>query len=321
MNLSFEQIDALIHGASYTEIKNDRLYLHRLTREQEAFFIPIDASRLERADCPSGITLEFTTDSLSLSLSVHVQELTGRRQAITVFTDGKRVTCTPIPWQTEPLELCCTAKLDEGEKTVVIRLPGVARTQILGLSLDDGASLSPVPERETRLLLLGDSITQGYDAVDPEDAYAVRLSLALDAEVRNRAIGGDIFRPNYPLLRDAFEPDIITVAYGTNDWSAQGAALLKNCDGFYRNLKTTYPNARIYALLPLWRKDDDRTTDFGRLEQLNPAMRRVIEAIGGITVIDCFDFLHKDPALLTDVVHPTGEGHAHYAASLIPHIK
>jgi hypothetical protein len=38
-------------------------------------------------------------------------------------------------------------------------------------------------------------------------------------------------------------------------------------------------------------------------------------------VIDCFDFLHRDPAMLTDVVHPTAEGHALYAASLIPIVK
>lgn len=321
MKLTFEQIAALAHGVSFWDVRQDRLYMHRLTREQEAFFASFDVTRIERAECPAGVTLEFATDSRSLSLSLQVQELTGRKQSVTVFADGKRVTCTPIPLQAQALTINCDAELGAGEKTVVIRLPGIACTQILGLSLDDGASLSPIPERTTKLLLLGDSITQGYDAVNPEDAYAVRLSLALDAEVRNRAIGGDIFRPKYPLLRDDFEPDIVTVAYGTNDWSAQGATLLEQCDGFYRNLKATYPNARLYALLPLWRKDDDRITDFGKLEDLNPAMRRVIEAIGGITVIDCADFLHRDPNLLTDVVHPTAEGHALYAASLISYIK
>ena len=321
MKLALEQIAALAHGVSYWEIREEQLWLHRLTREQEAFFASFDKTRIERAECPSGITLEFTTDSRSLSLALQVQELTGRRQAITVFADGKRVACTPIPLQPQAFIMNVDAELGEGEKTVVIRLPGITRTQILGMTIDDGARLSPVPERDTKLLLLGDSITQGYDAVNPEDAYAVRLSLALNAEVRNRAIGGDIFRPAYPLLRDDFEPDIVTVAYGTNDWSAFGATLPENCDGFYRNLKSTYPNARLYALLPLWRKDGDRTTDFGKLEDLNPAMRRVIEAIGGITVIDCFDFLHRDPAMLTDVVHPTAEGHALYATSLIPIVK
>lgn len=321
MKLSLEQIDTLVHGATYTEIKNDRLYLHRLTREQEAFFIPIDASRLERADCPSGITLEFTTDSRTLALSVITRELTGRQQAITIHANGERIARLAIPPMVDETAMCCQAALAEGEKQVVIRLPGVNRTQIVGLALDDGATVSPVPTRSTKLLLLGDSITQGYDATNPEDAYAVRLSLALDAEVRNRAIGGDIFRPAYALLRDDFEPDIITVAYGTNDWSNRGRELLDNCEGFYRNLKATYPDSRIYALLPLWRNDHDRITDFGPLSELNPALRAKIEAIGGITVVDCFDFLHRDPALLTDVVHPTGEGHAHYAAALFSYIK
>ncbi len=321
MNLSLERINELVHGASYTEIKDDKLYLHRLTREQEDFLLAHDPSRLLRAECPAGITLEFTTNSRTLMLSFIARELTGRHQAVTVHVNGNsvsRLAIAPLPDETE---MHRAAALGEGEKQVMIRLPGITRLQITGLTLDDGASVCPVPTRTTKLLLLGDSITQGYDAINPEESYAARLSLALNAEVRNRAIGGEKFSPDYALLRDDFEPDIITVAYGTNDWSHKGRELLDDCEGFFRNLRATYPTARIYALLPLWRNDHDHITAFGALTELNPAMRAVIEPIGGITVIDCFDAIPHEQAYFTDVVHPTAHAHAHYARALIPYIK
>ena len=69
-----------------------------------------------------------------------------------------------------------------------------------------------------RILCFGDSISQGYDALYPSNQYTPQLAKLLDAEEYNKAIGGEIFRPELALARDDFEPEYITVAYGTNDW-------------------------------------------------------------------------------------------------------
>ncbi len=312
MTLSLEQLAALTHGASYYAIENDRLILHRLTAEQEDFLRITDPSRLLRARCLAGVTLEFSTDSTALTLSALVGAHIGRSHyCFSLFVNGKRIGSIEgdIP-QGDSQTVNATVALGEGNKEVVIQMPNLVTCELIGLTLDSPAT--PLPERTFKLLLLGDSITQGYDSTHPEDVYAVKLSRLLNAEVRNRAIAGEYFRPIYATYRDEFEPDLITVAYGTNDWSHKGRELLDDAEGFFRNLKNIYPDARIMALLPLWRNDNDCITDFGPLTALNPALRERIEPIGGITVIDCYDAIPHDPCYFTDLVHPNTQGHQSY---------
>lgn len=39
--------------------------------------------------------------------------------------------------------------------------------------------------------------------------------------------------------------------------------MCKRCHGFYDALAKNYPNAKIFALTPIWRKDLSKETDFG----------------------------------------------------------
>ena len=115
-----------------------------------------------------------------------------------------------------------------------------------------------------KLLLFGDSITQGYDSADPARSYASRLTDALCAEGINKGIGGERFYPALATLRDDFLPDYITVAYGTNDWSSSAPEVFQtDCRAFYENLRALYPDVKIFAMRPLWRPDGDRTTACG----------------------------------------------------------
>ena len=65
----------------------------------------------------------------------------------------------------------------------------------------------------------GDSITQGYTALSPSLTYVNLVGDALNADVYDLGIGGEVFEP---LMIDEAYPvkaDLVTVAYGTNDWS------------------------------------------------------------------------------------------------------
>ena len=69
------------------------------------------------------------------------------------------------------------------------------------------------------MIMFGDSITHGYDALNPSFSYANRLADLLNADFVNKGIGGERFFPTLAQLKDDIEPDYITVAYGTNDWA------------------------------------------------------------------------------------------------------
>ena len=67
------------------------------------------------------------------------------------------------------------------------------------------------------MLVYGDSITHGYDALAPSKAYSVSVPFTLSANAINKAIGGEIFFPTLARIKSNINPDYITVAYGTND--------------------------------------------------------------------------------------------------------
>lgn len=65
-----------------------------------------------------------------------------------------------------------------------------------------------------------------------------RLADALGAEEVNKAIGGECFFPELAATKEDFQPEYITVAYGTNDWSRKLAEEFQtNCRAFcFKNL-------------------------------------------------------------------------------------
>ena len=116
------------------------------------------------------------------------------------------------------------------------------------------------------MIQFGDSITHGYDAKEPAASYASIVADALDAYSINKGIGGEIFFPDLATLPDGIQPDIITVAYGTNDWARGNLEKFeRDSRAFYENLRATYPEAKIFALAPIWRENyekADRAYDF-----------------------------------------------------------
>ena len=106
--------------------------------------------------------------------------------------------------------------LAKGEKTVVIYFPWEACFELANVQIDEGASLTGL-YRPRKLLCFGDSITQGVYSNHPSLSYACRLADLLDADLTNKGIGGDMVFPELVCEREANTPDLITVAYGTND--------------------------------------------------------------------------------------------------------
>ena len=184
------------------------------------------------------------------------------------------------------------------------------------VELDDGASLIPI-HREKKLLVFGDSISQGYDALLPSRTYATQLADFLDAEQINKAIGGEQFVPGLAALREDFDPDYISIAYGTNDWYRSPLeTILQNCREFYSTVSALYPKAKIIALAPIWRKDltEPHACEF---TQLRDHLRAAAKDLPNVTVIDCFDFVPQDERFFADLrLHPNDEGFALYAKNL-----
>ena len=209
------------------------------------------------------------------------------------------------------------------KKRVTVYFPWSVQANIASLTLDDGSSFEPV-KRKYKMLCFGDSITQGYIAQNPSFTYASRLSDLLDADSVNKGIGGEIFFSTLAELRDDIEPDIITVAYGTNDWShTEKDKFDESCKLFYEALSKNYPSAKIFALSPTWRGNyTQKDKPMGDFFYVSKRIREVAESLPNVIFIDCFDFVpHEAAYFVEDLLHPNDAGFNNYAAELYAAIK
>ena len=327
MKLTFEQIKSAVRGVARVEEIDGKVNFFRFTAAQDAFYAERDAFYAEwnkgfyrKSHATSGVILEFDTDSWTLELSVEVSSGSSRRfTAHSIFADGKRVGQLGSSIAPDLSSECYEGSFDLGigTKRVKILFAWAACSKLLALTLDDGASFVPV-QKEKTVILFGDSITQGYDAEIPENSYASQLVAALDANGINKAIGGEVFCPELATLPDAVTPELITVAYGTNDWSHYGA-LTEDAEAFYRNLRKTYPATPIVAMAPVWRADCKDHPDRKDFRLVAEALQKIAAEVENVRFVDCFDFIPQDTTLFSDAyLHPNEEGFRHYIRGLLP---
>ncbi len=331
MKLNFEQIKSVTQGAVYFSKEEKGFQPHRMNEEEEALYIPTKFK--DKAFASSNIQAVFKTDADKLILKADIAIGSSRSYfCFDIYVDGE-FTAAFKNFEYQDMSLPYTQidcplgdfswelPLKKGKKEIRIVFPFGSRVIISEFSLENATYIAPVKRSKT-MLMYGDSITHGYDSLNPSRAYAVQLSHMLDAEAFNKAIGGEVFRPQLSEIKNDIFPDYITVAYGTNDWSHFDKEELETaCKGFYKNLKKNYPDTQIFAITPIWRGDcdTDRKYPFSGVYE---TIRKVCEEIGGITVIHGFNLVPHDNELFADLrLHPTNEGFDHYAKNLYNEIR
>ena len=329
MKLTLENIKKIANGAVRVESDDVGIRLYRFTEEQEELYRISNDDFYMKNFSTSGIKLWFKTNSRELYLKIFTTPASSRRYfSVDVFSNDKLVGCLdnfsekdlPENYVQGEYPLGSFSKsfsLGDGEKEVCIYLPWSVGVAIEEMSLDDGATIKPI-KMSKKILAFGDSITHGYDAIRPSNRYMAKLSKKLEAEEFNKAIGGEVFFPELAKLRDDFTPDYITVAYGTNDWNRLDEETFKaNCRAFFENLLKNYPNSKVFAITPIWRKDMNEEREFGDFKRVEEDIKSIAEAIGNIIVISGFGFVPEDEKFFADQrLHPNDKGFEHYEKHL-----
>lgn len=334
MKLNIEQIKSITHGAHKIWQEADGFHFSRFTEEELKLYSLTPYA--QKSLSTSGIKLCFKTNSPTLKLSINVTPGTTRTYfAVEVWVNGKINGCIKNfkdeelagklypPMQFELGQYEGEFNLAGGEETLVkVVLPWSVILSFNSIELADNSTLQPV-ETSFKMLALGDSITHGYDTLYPSNSYAERTAQKLDAEIYNKAIGGEIFFPALSALKVPFKPDIITVAYGTNDWnSCDKYVFQKNCSAFFENLCRNYPDTPIFAITPLWRKEHTEERVLGEYSFIEKYITEVCSKYPNITVIRGFDIIPHDESLFADFrLHPNDNGFAIYADYLYKEIS
>ncbi len=328
MNLTYEQIRSAFVGACRTVKTEKGIQPFRFTEEEQALYAttPSELTYHIKTFSSAGIRLEFVTDSESLVFGAFVNAASSNFShcQFDILINGKLFANIDVSNIENRLRV--ELALGEGEKTVAIYFPWAASAVLEDLALDDGASFAPCP-RKRKMLMYGDSITQGYHCFHPSRSYASRLADALGADAINKGIGGEQFRPALAELADpSLSPDLITVAYGTNDWAVRCTdfeELKQNSQAFLTTLSKAYPRAAITVITPIWREDlERRRSDMPPFVAVDEWLTSVADALPNASVVHGLDLVPHDPSFYHDrYLHPNDDGFAHYCNNLIEQMK
>lgn len=319
MTLTLENVKEIVRGALSVREEDGSFFFERFTEEQKNFYALAYERSAIRTEATASVILDFYTDSETLSFDFLIDQLNYNLSDflfIDVWEDDLMVAHIG-EHRKKMLSSSAKIALTKGEKRVRIFLPNIFKTSISNIVLDDGASLR-ASEKGRRALILGDSITQGNEAFFPSLTYANTIIRDLDLNAVNQAIGGEIFREealgNVPL----FDAEIITVAYGTNDWA--GALNLDEARRYFARLRRLYPGARIFYISPVWREGSDRCVAGFDFSTACAALKSVAHG-EGIEVIDGEKIMPKMSEMYVDGLHPGDLGFTFYAKSLERELK
>jgi lysophospholipase L1-like esterase len=276
-----------------------------------------------RSLCPAGICLDVVTDAAQVTLEVEALQFVRNYCYFDLYVDDRYVTSVG-EHGADPgvhryrFDLAAASKEPQ---RVTIYLPHNVQLLIRDIAWSEGAKVEAVAPYARSLLCLGDSITQGMDAVHPSGTYPVLLARGLGMNLLNQGVGGYHYEADSldPDMAAAYTPNVITVAYGTNDWGRWGSTqeLSVQATDYLQRLTAINPAARVFVLTPLWRVDRDEPKTMGTYEAMVATIAEACSRFPAARLIDGSDLLPHDPGLLADKVHPTDRGFRHIADSLL----
>lgn len=310
--------DDCFHGVLRVIREERGVRFARMTPAQLAYFERKEAWGI-RARCAAGVTLELHTDSPWLDIKFEILSSCRQFFGIDVEIDGVLSHAVRVDEHQGAYEGRLFELPPGKPRHVRVHLPYTAEIRLLEVGLSEAALVKAEPPRPYRLLALGDSITQGMEAHSPFSSYPVQLARLLNAELLNQGVGGHIFDAAALDANVGFCPDLVTVAYGTNDWGQKDAEQLRrDVRDYLANLRTMFPaqRTRIAVLSPLWRAGGSEKKHGASLLDFSCVVLEEAARVPGTVAIDGLTLVPNQPWYFADGTHPTDGGFLHYALNL-----
>ena len=313
----------ITHGAiKITEIDGGYVF-SRMTEQQAQACLKTSPDYIHKPHSTAGIRFEFITDAKSFRIKGEFRSGSSRTYSyLDVKVNGIIVQHEGTENYLENPAFNMTVNLDGKKNKVAVYLPNLVQFVLTELEFDNASVIEPV-KKDFTMVCWGDSITHGYDAIYPSLSYANQLADELNAEMYNKAIGGEIFNPAYFNAIESLKVDLITIAYGTNDWSKRSeAALKRNARAFLEKITSIYSESTIYLITPIWRADNGRITDAGTFDNARNIISDICRDFPMVNVIDGLELTPHEIGFFKDqYLHPNDSGFMFMTKKLLEYIK
>ena len=316
MNLTFEQIANIARGHIGYDVIDGKLRLHRFSDKQIDYFTNKNNKKFaDRVYNCAGMTFDFYTDatSMRITFSYAAAKPSSCPIKMDVYVDGTMMSYFDIdsrPGITEYYE----AELGKGEKKHIrVYLPYICDIFFHSVELVGATYAEPYTDYTKNVLILGDSITHGWYANFSSLCYASVITRRFGWNALNQAVSGFWFSGEWLDADLPFKPELITVAYGTNDWyKGEGREKYSaTVHDFYTELRRIYPDTPVVALLPIWRGENDEKPCTKK--EIAEITREIAESYGA-HVVDAYPFVPHLPDFFGEGrLHPNDLGFASYA--------
>ena len=310
----------LVHNALFTWSDESGLQFSRFSEQQKVAYAKRSGTRFaQHVTGASNITLEMITDSDVLAFDISLCESSsGRFTAIDFLVDGVLYDSVSFAHPYRKTSVCF--KAPSGTHRLTVYFPWCAAGKIQNLAVAENSFVMPT-EKSVRILALGDSITQGYLSRHPSLSYIGRITETMNAEVLNQGIGGYRFFAESLCDDVAFYPDVITLAYGTNDYTfvETEAEFVRYAVTYLKRLNLLYPDTPVLMITPIYRQDQDLVLVKHNysFERATALLKECAKPYSNITVLEGLSFFpHHTDFLSEDRLHPNDLGFSLYAQAV-----
>ena len=331
MILNLKQIKSITRGAESIERKKGVILFNRFTKKELNYYKKTEYK--EKSLSTSCVVMEFKTDGDYIEFKINAVYGTTRTYfAFDIFVDGVYTDCLNnyneeelkgINYKILKFEIGAYSKrvnLNKGEKTIKVIFPWSVKAELVSFEVGNATYITPI-KKEDKVVFYGDSITHGYDALHPSNAYAMRFSTKFDMEVINKAIGGEVYVPNLLVKEKVNMPKCLFVAYGSNDWKhLTKEVFTNNCKEFYKKLAIKYPNDKTIVITPIWRENCLEKTNFDSFLDVENIIKEICANYDNITVVSGWEFNLRSIAYFVDGLHPTDSAFEIYFNDLMKKI-
>lgn len=299
MKASKKTLKKFIKGA--LTVREEGAYLCPLHYEeaQIKMFGEADPGWHWRSQFSSGTRLEFFTDATEIRLDYYATDFSSSDNSFDLYVD-EVLNCVH---RVKKFNFDrAVYSLREGWKLVQIYLPTDCHIGIKNLNFN--GKYKSVKDKGQRLLIIGDSITQGYGTFMSGAAYANTLQRKTGYNIVAQGIGGLPFK-ECAVYRGEYEPDKIMVFLGTNYYDSPAYDYEKETQDFFKKLNEVWGEKEILYVSPLWRDNDVKWERFLWCREVATS-----EALkyDNITVVDGFDLVPNVNECFVDKIHPNSYG-------------